>query len=117
MLSHRLDRGVLVLTVMEDPGIGGRAELAAEIVAFVHRHRPGPVLVVIEEPAATPATASAVLRAHRQCGTWGVLMSAATHSAPVRRLLEASAADAGGARLVVHPGVDAAISAAYEEAA
>ncbi|MFC8225253.1 hypothetical protein [Streptomyces sp. NPDC057287] len=116
MLSHRLERGVLVLTVQEDPGIGGRAELASEIVAFMRAHRPAPVLVVIDEPAATPATASAVLRAHRQCGTWGVLMSAATHSAPVRRLLEASA-DSGGARLVVHPRVDVAISAAFKAAA
>lgn len=39
MLSHRLDHGVLVLTVQEDPGIGGRAELAADIVAFVQAHR------------------------------------------------------------------------------
>ncbi|MFI2780418.1 hypothetical protein [Streptomyces sp. ALB3] len=116
MLSHRLDRGVLVLTVQEDPGIGGRAELAAGITAFVRAYQPAPVLVVIGDPAATPATASAVLRAHRQCEELGVPMSVATPSTPVRRLLEANAAS-GGARLVVHPHVDMAISAAYEAAA
>ncbi|MEU9360422.1 hypothetical protein AB0D35_20190 [Streptomyces sp. NPDC048301] len=116
MLSHRFERGVLVLTVREDPGIGGRAELSSEIVAFLQAHRPSPVLVVIEEAAATPATASAVLRAHRQCGAWGVLMSVATASSAVRRLLEASA-DVGGARLAVHQSLDSAFNATYGEAA
>ncbi|MFC9945655.1 hypothetical protein [Streptomyces pratensis] len=116
MLSHRLDRGVLVLTVHEDPGIDGRAELAAGMTSYMRDYQPARVLVIIDDPAATPATASAVLRAHRQCDELGVLMSAATRSAPVRRLLEANAAS-GGARLVVHPHIDVAMSAAYEAAA
>ncbi|MFH8755713.1 hypothetical protein [Streptomyces atroolivaceus] len=116
MLSHRVDHGVLVLTVQEDPGIGGRAELTSGITAFVRAYQPAPVLVVIEEPAATPATASAVLRAHRHCDELGVLMSVATHSAPVRRLLEANACS-GGTRLVVHPCIDTAVGSVYQTAA
>lgn len=116
MLSHRLDRGVLVLTVQEDPGIGGRAELVAGITAFVRVYRPAPVLVIIDDRAATPATVSAVLRAHRQCEELGVPMSAATRDAAVRRLLEANAVS-GRSRLVVHPHLDTAVSAADEAAA
>ncbi|MFF5842875.1 hypothetical protein ACIP4T_06935 [Streptomyces massasporeus] len=57
-----------------------------------------------------------VLRVHRLCGGPGTLMSVATHSAPIRRALDADA-DAGGTRLVVHARVDTAVSAAFAAAA
>ncbi|HWU05277.1 MAG TPA: hypothetical protein VN520_02535 [Streptomyces sp.] len=116
MLSHRLDRGVLVLTVLEDPGIGGRAELAAGITAFVRLHQPAPVHVIIGDRAAAPATVSAVLRAHRQCEELGVTMSAATRDPAVRRLLEAGAVS-GEARFAVRPRIGTAISTGDEAAA
>ncbi|MGM0357253.1 hypothetical protein [Streptomyces sp. ECR3] len=115
MLSHALERGVLVLTVHRDPGPTGRAALAAEIGNLVHAYRPRPVVVVLEEPAAGPATVGAVLRAHRLCSGLGVLMSASAHSAPARRLLE-EGADTGGCRLVVHARRDTAIAAAFAAA-
>ncbi|KQZ19986.1 MULTISPECIES: hypothetical protein [Streptomyces] len=116
MLSHRREHDVLVLTVREDPGINGRAELATRIMDFTQAYQPSPVLVVINDGAASPATASAVLRAHRQCSDLNVLFSVATHDAPVRRLLEDNA-DSRGARLVVHPRVDVALESAYAAAA
>jgi hypothetical protein len=59
---------------------------------------------------------TAVLRAHRLCGRLGTLMSVATHRAPARRLLEANAG-IGSPRLVIHPRIDIAISAATIAAA
>ncbi|MDQ0791240.1 hypothetical protein QFZ63_000755 [Streptomyces sp. B3I7] len=116
MLSHALERGVLVLTVHRDPGPAGRAALAAEIGNLVHAYRPRPVVVVLEEPATGDPTVGAVLRAHRLCSGLGVLMSVSTHSAPARRLLEAGA-DTGGCRLVVHARTATAIDAAFAAAA
>ncbi|UYQ60231.1 hypothetical protein [Streptomyces peucetius] len=116
MLSHALDRGVLVVTVHQDPGISRRAELATRISSLVHAHKPAPVVIVLEDHAATNAAVSAVLRAHRLCSHLDTLMSVATHSAPARRLLEANA-DAGSHRLVVHSRIDIAISAANTAAA
>jgi hypothetical protein len=116
MLSHALERGVLVITVHRDPGPAGRASLAAEIGALVHAYRPMPVVVVLEEAATGGAAVASVLRAHRLCSNLGVLMSVATHSAPARRQLEAGA-DTGGCRLVVHARTDTAIDAAFIAAA
>lgn len=116
MLSHRVEHDVLLITVQEDPGVSGRAGLASQITDLVQAHHPSPVLVVIDNAAATPATASAVLRAHRQCGILKTLLSVATHDAPTRRLLEDNAGS-GGPRLVVHPRVDVAIDTAYTAAA
>ncbi|MCX4703662.1 hypothetical protein OG252_48580 [Streptomyces sp. NBC_01352] len=115
MLSHTLERGVLVITVHRDPGIGGRATLAAEISHLIRAHKPAPVVIVLDEPATGGAAISAVLRAHRTCSNLGVLMSVATHSAPARRLLEANA-DTTGPRLVIHARTDTAITAAFTAA-
>lgn len=112
MLSHTLERGVLVITVHRDPGVGGRATLAAEISNLIRAHRPAPVVIVLDEPATGGAAVSAVLRAHRMCGNLGVLMSVATRSAPARRLLEANA-DTNGPRLVIHARTDTAITTAF----
>jgi hypothetical protein len=116
MLSYRLEHEVLVITVEEDPGIGGRAALASRITDLVDAHRPSPVVVVIGERAAGSAAVSAVLRAHQFCGRLGVLMSVVTHSAPLRRLLAADA-DSRGLRLVVHARMDTAISSSFAAAA
>ncbi|MEU7721420.1 hypothetical protein [Streptomyces tibetensis] len=112
MLSHSLDHGVLVITVHEDPGVGGRATLLTRISDLVRACRPAPVVIVLDEPAARSAVVSVVLRVHQLCSLLGTLMSVAAHSAPVRRALEADA-DAGGTRLVVHARADTAVAAAY----
>ncbi|MEU9570997.1 hypothetical protein AB0D62_14075 [Streptomyces massasporeus] len=116
MLSHSLDHGVIVVTVHEDPGVGGRATLVEKISDLVQAYRPAPVVIVLDEPAARGPVVSAVLRVHRLCGGLGTLLSVATHSAPTRRALEADA-DTGGTRLVVHARVDTAVSAAFAAAA
>ncbi|WP_420878542.1 MULTISPECIES: hypothetical protein [Streptomyces] len=112
VLSHSLDHGVLVVTVHQDPGIGGHATLLTRISDLVQACRPAPVVIVLDEPAARSAVVSVVLRVHHVCSRWGTLMSVATHSAPVRRALEADA-DTGGTRLVVHARADTAVAAAY----
>ncbi|MET8460061.1 hypothetical protein [Streptomyces parvulus] len=116
MLSHTLEHGVLVITVNRDPGIDGRAALTTHITNLVDAHQPTPVVIVLTEGADGHAAVSAVLRAHQWCGRLGVLMSAVTHSAPVRRLLENNA-DTTGTRLVVHARVDTAITTAFTAAA
>lgn len=116
MLSYRLEHEVLVITVEQDPGIGGRAGLASRITDLVDAHRPSPVVVVIDDRAAGSAAASAVLRAHRFCARLGILMSVVTHSAPLRRLLEADGSTRGH-RLVVHARTDTAIAGSFAAAA
>ncbi|GAA2447656.1 hypothetical protein ACIBAI_16735 [Streptomyces sp. NPDC051041] len=116
MLSHALEHGVLVVTVDQDPGIGGRAELSTRITQLVGAHAPTPVVIVLGEAASSDAAVSAVLRAHRLCARLGVLMSVVAHSAPIRRLLEGNADDLCP-RLVVHARVDTAISTTFAAAA
>jgi hypothetical protein len=116
MLSHVLERGVLVVTVHQDPGVTRRTELATRICSLMQAYRPAPVVIILADVAATSASVSAVLRSHRLCGRLGTLMSVATHSAPARRLLEANA-DSGSPRLVIHSRIDIAISTATTAAA
>ncbi|MEU0118645.1 hypothetical protein ABZ137_34425 [Streptomyces bobili] len=110
-LSHTVENGVLAVTVHDEPGIAGRATLAADIAALVYVYRPASVVIILDESAAGDSTVSAVLRAQRTCRRLDVLMSVATHSAPARRMLEAKAASSG-TRLVVHARIDTAIAAA-----
>ncbi|MCX3292321.1 hypothetical protein OR263_37440 [Streptomyces sp. NEAU-H22] len=116
MLSHSLDHGVLVVTVHEDPGVGGRAVLLAQISDLVQAYRPAPVVIVLDDSAARGPVVSVLLRVHHLCRGLGTLMSVATHSAPTRRALEVGA-DTGGTRLVVHARVDTAVAAAFAAAA
>ncbi|MFD8234738.1 hypothetical protein ACFV20_23045 [Streptomyces sp. NPDC059696] len=111
LLSHTRDRGVLVITVHQDPGVDGSAMLLTRISDLVQACRPAPVVVVLDEPAARSSVVGVILRVHQLCGRLGTLMSVATHSAPVRRALEAGA-DTGGTRLVVHARADTAVTAA-----
>lgn len=115
-LSHSLDHGVLVITVHHDPGSAGRAELLPLFEGLVHAHKPAPVVVVLEEPAADGVAVGVLLRVHRICRDLGVLMSVASCSAPTRRVLQAQA-DTTGAHLVVHARTDTAVAAAFAAAA
>ncbi|MEU0134520.1 hypothetical protein ABZ172_10860 [Streptomyces sp. NPDC006296] len=116
MLRHRFDHDVLVITVVDDPGVTGRAGLAADIMDLVQVHRHAPVLLVVDGAAATPATVSAVLRVHRQCGDLETPLSVATRDAATRRLLEANT-DARGPRLVFDDPAEAATGTDYAPAA
>ncbi|MFC8102351.1 hypothetical protein [Streptomyces sp. NPDC057363] len=111
MFSHSLEQGVLVLTVHGECGLSGRAPLLTRIGDLVHAYKPAPVVVVLEE-AASVSTVVSVLQVHRMCSQLGILMSVASHSAPVRRLLEANA-DTSGVRMVIHARADTAIAAAF----
>lgn len=116
MLSHAFEDGVLVVTLHSTGGTGRRGGLSQEIGDLVHAYRPGVVVIVLDEPADGSAIVDAVLEAHRLCDRLGIMMSVATHSAPLRRLLEANA-DTGGTRLVVHARTDTAILSAVAAAA
>ncbi|MFD9461251.1 hypothetical protein [Streptomyces sp. NPDC060027] len=115
MLTHALERGVLILTLDDDPSPKGRDVLATYISDLVHVHAPTPVVIVLGGEA-TATVISAVLRAHRLCSELGVLMSVATLSAAVRRSLETQTA-ADGPRLVIHARADIAIATAFTVAA
>lgn len=117
LLTHAREQGVLVMSVHHDPGVDGRAALLTEITDLVHACKPAPVVIILEDRAATGAALSVVLRAHQLCSGLGIMMSVATHSAMARRMLQTSA-EAGGIRLVVHARADTAITTtAYSAAA
>ncbi|MFF8845391.1 hypothetical protein ACF08N_22155 [Streptomyces sp. NPDC015127] len=110
MLHHRIERGVLVITMRDEVDLGHRVAVAHGIADLVRAHVPAPVVIVLEDPVVRAATLSAVLRAHLMCGGLDVLMAVVTPSAPARRLLEANA-DAGGTRLVVFARTGQAVDA------
>lgn len=112
MLSHVLERRVLVITMHDEPGAGTRAALSPQISDLVHGYRPASVVIVLDEPAPTRATLCVILRAHRLCSRLGLVLSVAVHSAPVRRLLAALADTEDCIRLVIHARVDTAIATA-----
>jgi hypothetical protein len=116
LLSHTIERGVLMITPNAATDTGERTALAAHISDLVHTYQPFPVVIVLEGPATGSATVDAVVEAHRACAHLGVLVSVASHSAPARRRLEA-AAEPEGTPLVVHARVDTAVAAAYAAAA
>ncbi|MFC8247496.1 hypothetical protein [Streptomyces chartreusis] len=111
MMSHILKKRVLVITMHDDPGVDARAALLTRISDLVHGHKPTSVVIILAQPSPTQAALSVVLRAHHLCSRLDLVLSVATHSAPVRRLL-AAGADAGGIRLVIHARADTAIATA-----
>ncbi|MFF3420052.1 hypothetical protein ACFYW9_36090 [Streptomyces sp. NPDC002698] len=114
MLSHRLENGVLVLTVEDAPGLREQ-NLAALISDLVHVHDPTPAVVVLGT-VVPDEVIEAVVEAYRRCRRSDVLISVATPSAPARRTLQAQAAAQGGG-LVVHARVDTAVRTADATAA
>ncbi|MCV2457773.1 hypothetical protein OEB94_00445 [Streptomyces sp. ICN988] len=116
MLSHVLEQGVLVIKVYGGTRIDGRATLFAKIGDLIHAYKPTPVVIVLDDSAVGRMMLSVVVRAHRMCTSLGVLMSVASHSAPLRRQLEASVGT-DTKQLVIHARADVAISAAAFAAA
>ena len=112
MMSHALERRVLVITMDDDPGIDTRAALFAEISDLVHAYKPASVVIVLDQPAPAQATLSVVRRVHRLCSSLDLVMSVATRSAPLRRLLADRADAEDDIRLVIHARADTAIATA-----
>ncbi|MCX4579361.1 hypothetical protein [Streptomyces sp. NBC_01571] len=115
MLTHSVERGVLVLTLNDDPAGDSRDLLPQYISDLIHAHSPAPVVIVLSA-AATAAVIAAVLHAHRMCSRLSVLMSVATPSAAARRAFEAQVTP-HGPRLVVHARTETAIATAFATAA
>lgn len=111
MMSHTLKKRVLVITMHDDPGVDTRVALLTRISDLVHGHRPASVVIILAQPSPTQAALSVVLHVHHLCSRLDLVLSVATHSAPVRRLLSAGA-DKGGIRLVIHARADTAIATA-----
>lgn len=111
MMPHTLKKRVLVITMHDDPGVDSRVALLTEISDLVHGHKPASVVIILAQPSPTQAALSVVLRAHHLCSRLDLVLSVASHSAPVRRLL-AAGADPGGIRLVIHARADTAIATA-----
>lgn len=112
MMSHALERRVLVITMHDDPGIDTRAALFARISALVHGYQPASVVIVIDQPPPAQAALSVVRRVHRLCSSLDLVMSVAAQSASVRRLLAAGADAEDDIRLVIHARADTAIATA-----
>ncbi|MFF3287056.1 hypothetical protein [Streptomyces sp. NPDC003023] len=92
MLTHAVDRGVLVVTtgVDIDIDISNRAFVAQNIARLVRSHLPLPVVLVLAAPVVSSAALSAVLRVHRMCSGLGVPLAVVTPSAAARLVLRAS---------------------------
>ncbi|MFE0650845.1 hypothetical protein ACFVZH_19885 [Streptomyces sp. NPDC059534] len=88
LISHAVGEDVLHVTLHCDLDVANRAAAALQIQALVQAHRPA--RVVIELPAAdpTPATISALARAHRMCASLSIPFSLAGASPRTRRLLD-----------------------------
>jgi hypothetical protein len=109
MITHSRETGVLVITVHPDSDTADEAGLFTRMSSLVRVYDPDPVVVVLTDAA--DAAVEAVLRVHCLCTRLGLVLSVASHSAPVRRLLEANA-DTSGARLIIHARADTAITTA-----
>ncbi|MFE9445249.1 hypothetical protein ACFYO2_41280 [Streptomyces sp. NPDC006602] len=110
MISHALEQGVLVITVHNDPGICRRADLLRQISDLVRAHKPDALVIVLDDPAATEAAVSVVVRVPALQRPWGLDVRCHPER-PARRLLEANA-DTRGTRLVIHARADIAVATA-----
>ncbi|MGW6414779.1 hypothetical protein [Streptomyces sp. NPDC055055] len=90
LISHTVGTDALHVTLHHDLDVTNRAAAALQIQALVQDHRP--LRVVIELPVAdpTPATLSALARAHRMCAGLGIPLSLGGASPRTRRLLDAN---------------------------
>ncbi|MFP1629743.1 STAS domain-containing protein [Streptomyces sp. 5K101] len=85
VLTHTLDRGVLVVTLHGDVVISDRATVSQQLAEVVRSHLPRAVVIELRTSVISAAALSAVLRAHRQCGQAGMTLSAVATVASARR--------------------------------
>ncbi|MFF8846529.1 STAS domain-containing protein [Streptomyces sp. NPDC015127] len=95
VLTHTLDRGVLVVTLHGDVMISDRATVSQQLTEVVRSYLPRAVVIELRTSVVSAAALSAVLRAHRQCGQAGVTLSVVATVASARRLLKAGTDGSG----------------------
>ncbi|WP_327372697.1 hypothetical protein OG393_01625 [Streptomyces sp. NBC_01216] len=82
VISHTLRENVLRVRLPRELDVTSRAAAALEIEALVAAHRPGRVVVELPSPAPSPATLSALARAHRMCQSLGIPLTTSGPGAP-----------------------------------
>ncbi|MDV9190543.1 hypothetical protein R6L23_20370 [Streptomyces sp. SR27] len=88
LISHTLRHHVLHVTLHRDLDVTNRAAAALQIQALVQAHRPTRVVLAVPSADPTPATLSALARAHRMCTSLGIPLALAGASTRTRRLLD-----------------------------
>ena len=86
LITHAIEDGNLHVTLRGQLDVTSRASAALEIEALVHVHHPRGVTVQIPADDPTPATFSALLRAHRMCKGLGIPLKLSGGTPSTRRL-------------------------------
>lgn len=87
LISHAVRHDVLHVTLYRDLDVTNRAAVALQVQALVQEHRPSRVIIAVPAAEPTPATVSALARAHRMCASLGIPLTLSGASARTRRLL------------------------------
>ncbi|WP_395365909.1 hypothetical protein ACHGLA_33010 [Streptomyces sp. YH02] len=91
LISHVVRHHVLHVTLHRDLDVTNRAAAALQIQALVQALRPTRVAVAVPSVDPTPATLSALARAHRMCASLGIPLTLSGASARTRGLLDVTA--------------------------
>lgn len=97
VLTHTLDRGVLLVCLDGDVPISERALLSQQFTDLVRMHLPRAVVIEIGVSAVSAAALSTVLRAQRLCDQARVPLVVVTGAAVARDLPAAGGAAGEGA--------------------
>ncbi|MFE0701627.1 hypothetical protein [Streptomyces sp. NPDC058872] len=92
LISHVLRHEVLHVVLHRDLDVTNRAAAALQIQALVQEYRPARVVIDVPTADPSPATLSALARAHRMCAGLGVPLVLSGVSDRTCRLLEANGA-------------------------
>ncbi|MFF8835068.1 hypothetical protein [Streptomyces sp. NPDC015130] len=90
LISHTVRHHVLHVALHRDLDVTNRAAAALQIQALVQTHRPSSVVIALPAADPTPATLSALARAHRMCGSLDIPLTLTGASIRTSRLLEAN---------------------------
>ncbi|MFE2560194.1 STAS domain-containing protein [Streptomyces sp. NPDC059352] len=88
LINHTVRHDVLHVTLHRDLDVTNRAAVALQVQALVQEHRPSRVIIAVPTAEPTPATLSALARAHRMCASLGIPLTLSGASARTRRLLD-----------------------------
>ncbi|MFD4317043.1 hypothetical protein [Streptomyces sp. NPDC058548] len=91
LISHVVRHHALHVTLHRDLDVTNRAAAALQIQALVQMIRPTRVTVAVPTADPTPATLSALARAHRMCASLDIPLTLSGASARTRRLLDVTA--------------------------
>ncbi|WP_225799991.1 hypothetical protein [Streptomyces sp. NK15101] len=92
LVSHVVRPDALHVTLHRDLDVTNRAAAALRIEALVQAHRPARVVIAVPAADPSPATLSALARAHRMCAGLGVPLVLTGASERTGRLLETDGA-------------------------